>query len=521
MSLIKCPECGQDLSDHAKTCPHCGYILKKRKKLIVPSKLSGKGKKYLLSISSIIIVVLIVLIVIASLPKHNTPLEGRQNIKISDIKLVGENDSYDKYNATVTSESKEPCIATIGKSSNMTYKYVYIDEGKGNAEISIDYDESLDDSYAITGYINGTYVSNKLLKTYSNKNENYQDYDSLQTSFLSSTIEIELNKVQTGILVFELYDKSKNISEICTMQIFDGKGSCYTKITIPYETRDVTLKVKPMFFCSMQELLPKDYNVISELKTIKKTDVNDYDAVEYDSLEPLELKNINNGILIYTFKEKNSDNDIYRTEEIVNGKSQVTIYNSIDLGEEDDVEPEYDIEIKGYIPVGEVKSNGCYEDVLNSAMEKVSKTSFEKSLSDLLNGISLNMDKQEVIQTLANRNYTNYRDFEDDNNLMYLDPAPNDLGFDCQCVFYDFDENNELTSINYYDQYYSARKLYDYMYYIKDSLDGIEPEIIQSAGIEHRTWKFESYIIDVTYDYTKEEGEINPLQVIISKNNNA
>lgn len=29
MALITCPECGQQVSDTAKTCPHCGYVLKK------------------------------------------------------------------------------------------------------------------------------------------------------------------------------------------------------------------------------------------------------------------------------------------------------------------------------------------------------------------------------------------------------------------------------------------------------------------------------------------------------------
>ena len=28
MALIKCPECGQDVSTHAITCPHCGYPFK-------------------------------------------------------------------------------------------------------------------------------------------------------------------------------------------------------------------------------------------------------------------------------------------------------------------------------------------------------------------------------------------------------------------------------------------------------------------------------------------------------------
>lgn len=28
MSLIKCSECGQDISDQAPNCPHCGYVFK-------------------------------------------------------------------------------------------------------------------------------------------------------------------------------------------------------------------------------------------------------------------------------------------------------------------------------------------------------------------------------------------------------------------------------------------------------------------------------------------------------------
>lgn len=29
MALIKCPECGNEMSDTAKSCPKCGYLLKK------------------------------------------------------------------------------------------------------------------------------------------------------------------------------------------------------------------------------------------------------------------------------------------------------------------------------------------------------------------------------------------------------------------------------------------------------------------------------------------------------------
>ena len=33
MALIKCSECGKDISDRAKKCPGCGYQLKKEKML--------------------------------------------------------------------------------------------------------------------------------------------------------------------------------------------------------------------------------------------------------------------------------------------------------------------------------------------------------------------------------------------------------------------------------------------------------------------------------------------------------
>ena len=30
MAIIKCPECGQEVSSFAETCPHCGYRLKEK-----------------------------------------------------------------------------------------------------------------------------------------------------------------------------------------------------------------------------------------------------------------------------------------------------------------------------------------------------------------------------------------------------------------------------------------------------------------------------------------------------------
>ena len=32
MALIKCPECGKEISDKTKKCPECGYPIKKLNK---------------------------------------------------------------------------------------------------------------------------------------------------------------------------------------------------------------------------------------------------------------------------------------------------------------------------------------------------------------------------------------------------------------------------------------------------------------------------------------------------------
>ena len=38
MALIKCPECNNEVSDKALNCPHCGYPLKKNKRLLDQQK---------------------------------------------------------------------------------------------------------------------------------------------------------------------------------------------------------------------------------------------------------------------------------------------------------------------------------------------------------------------------------------------------------------------------------------------------------------------------------------------------
>ena len=44
MAMIKCPECGKEISDTAKTCTHCGVKLRRKKNVL--TKIKSLMRKY-------------------------------------------------------------------------------------------------------------------------------------------------------------------------------------------------------------------------------------------------------------------------------------------------------------------------------------------------------------------------------------------------------------------------------------------------------------------------------------------
>ena len=40
MALIKCPECGKEVSNSAKICPNCGFFLKRKKSFAIPASIA-------------------------------------------------------------------------------------------------------------------------------------------------------------------------------------------------------------------------------------------------------------------------------------------------------------------------------------------------------------------------------------------------------------------------------------------------------------------------------------------------
>lgn len=59
MALIKCPECGKEISDTCDVCIHCGYKLKNKKESLIKWKLNKKV--------SIAIIAIIIIIIVASI----------------------------------------------------------------------------------------------------------------------------------------------------------------------------------------------------------------------------------------------------------------------------------------------------------------------------------------------------------------------------------------------------------------------------------------------------------------------
>lgn len=65
MAMIKCPECGKDISDTAASCPNCGYVIKTKPIDISPTMVPKLHKK---PIAGIMLIVTGIVAVLAGIP---------------------------------------------------------------------------------------------------------------------------------------------------------------------------------------------------------------------------------------------------------------------------------------------------------------------------------------------------------------------------------------------------------------------------------------------------------------------
>lgn len=97
MSLIKCPECQQQISDTIKKCPHCGYKFKKNKKLII-------GVLIILLIVATIITIICALVI-----NHNQETAKQKEKEYNELLTATVSETY------INGLAAELCCYDIGK----------------------------------------------------------------------------------------------------------------------------------------------------------------------------------------------------------------------------------------------------------------------------------------------------------------------------------------------------------------------------------------------------------------------
>ena len=131
MALIKCKECGKEISDSAKRCPHCGFVYKKEK----AKKEKSKAFKIIVPIISVISVFIVGIV---SFILFTESIEHKQEEKLLD-KIVGTWE-YRKTSKTNGGISYDIITFSENKTFKKTSGFIY----QGNDDFKYSYKGKID-----------------------------------------------------------------------------------------------------------------------------------------------------------------------------------------------------------------------------------------------------------------------------------------------------------------------------------------------------------------------------------------
>lgn len=371
MALIRCPECGREVSDKASKCPQCGFPIREsvdenseKQETLSTEDFSvqqqdepNKKKKPLIVIG--VLAVILIGIVIAGaliLSKRNESVTVN-DVDISKWKLTDRGEYSDSYEGTVVSETEDPFVAVIGyyeedSEDQPLPKFVYMEDGKGILQVKEDEDDDPSIKYHSIGYMTGNAISEDEFKDISVSDSDYHDYSWEETS-CDLSVEFEMHSEKNGILFFEMENESTNeISYNCYTIISNGKSEFTKYLTdLPYKIRGLDIVITPKYFCEADELKESDYDIEKEFD-IEKDDSTYYDS--YSGKEELVLKGYNDGMLLYTTElidgGKKEDRNIIDYTYAYLKKESCDIETYYIASTDDKVlEPDYEINIFGYI----------------------------------------------------------------------------------------------------------------------------------------------------------------------------
>ena len=179
MALIKCSECGKEISDKAKKCPHCGIKCKNEKDV----------KVFPTSVMFILIVIFVAVIFLmmnynkkdynnstSGIKENTNEIIENENENENEIKTKNEFDKIKKsknYSIVVVisnncsySEIFKPILEDVIQEYNVNIYYLNIDSNFYN---SVDLDTSVDGTPTTIIYKNGKVINN--IMGYKEKND--------------------------------------------------------------------------------------------------------------------------------------------------------------------------------------------------------------------------------------------------------------------------------------------------------------------------------------------------------------
>lgn len=176
----------------------------------------------------------------------------------------------------------------------------------------------------------------------------YNDWEYSHSSNCDVSIEINMNRAKTGLLIFDIENETNNETVRNKMAVVvNGKAQCNYYASLPYKARGIDVTVVPKFFCESVAVTQNDYT-IEKPYTAKKGESS------YFGEEALSFSNFDDGLILYTselkdggYKEKRN---IVNNETVFlhNGKCSFTTSDPFD---KDDtvLMPKYELNIVGYI----------------------------------------------------------------------------------------------------------------------------------------------------------------------------
>lgn len=195
MALIKCNECGKEISDKATNCIHCGKKIITKKNSVEKTR-KKTNKKSILVIGSMLFVLLIGITIFLFINHNSKSYVGKW-----------EHNIVWKENGTTTRES----YASFELFNNGTFNYVGYSKNSDDDKISYNgtYNENNGTIYLYFTYDNQDYTDTLYITDDKMcvRKENCEDYYVKSNSKLNNNIIVEENKNQSYIF----YDDYQNI----------------------------------------------------------------------------------------------------------------------------------------------------------------------------------------------------------------------------------------------------------------------------------------------------------------------